>query len=111
MHPFALATPKTIAEAATAASATVAHAMTTRRQSLTGQSDVSVIKAGGIDLLDLLKEDLLAPSKVINLREGPGASSTVVEEADGGLRIGPMVTLASTVSSSARETTALSRIR
>jgi xanthine dehydrogenase YagS FAD-binding subunit len=92
MHPFALATPKTIAEAATAASATVAHAMTLPSEP-TGQSDVSIVKAGGIDLLDLMKEGLLAPSKVINLFEVPGLD-TVAEEADGGLRIGPMVTLA-----------------
>ncbi len=93
MHPFALATPKTIAEAATAASATVAHAMTSVPE-LAGRSDVSVVKAGGIDLLDLLKESLLVPSKVINLREVPGLD-TVAEEEGGGLRIGPMVTLAS----------------
>ena len=92
MHPFAFAAPKTIADAATAASATVAHAMTSAPE-LAGQSDVSVIKAGGIDLLDLIKEGLLAPSKVINLGEVPGLD-TVVEEQDGGLRIGPMVTLA-----------------
>jgi xanthine dehydrogenase YagS FAD-binding subunit len=93
MHRFDLATPKTIAAAATAASATVAHAMTASPE-LAGQSDVSVIKAGGIDLLDLIKEGLLAPSKVINLREVPGLD-TIVEEQDGGLRLGPMVTLAS----------------
>ena len=92
MHLFAFATPKTIAEAATAASATVAHAMTSPPE-LAGQSDVSVVKAGGIDLLDLVKEGLLAPSKVINLREVPGLD-TIAEEQDGGLRIGPMVTLA-----------------
>jgi len=93
MHRFDLATPKTIAAAATAASATVAHAMTASPE-LAGQSDVSVIKAGGIDLLDLIKEGLLAPSKVINLREVPGLD-TIVEEQNGGLRLGPMVTLAS----------------
>ncbi|HVU40933.1 MAG TPA: FAD binding domain-containing protein [Xanthobacteraceae bacterium] len=93
MHRFALATPKTVAEAATVASATVAHAMTSTPD-LAGQNDVSVIKAGGIDLLDLLKEGLLGPSQVINLRDVPGLD-TVVEEEDGGLRIGPMVTLAS----------------
>jgi len=92
MHPFAVATPRTVAEAATAASVTVAHAMTSPPE-LAGHSDVSVIKAGGIDLLDLMKEGLLAPSKVINLREVPGLD-TVAEEDDGGLRIGPMVTLA-----------------
>ena len=93
MHPFAFATAKTIAEAATAASATVAGAMTAPPESM-GHGEMSVIKAGGIDLLDLLKEGLLAPSKVVNLREVPGLD-VVAEEADGGLPIGPMVTLAS----------------
>lgn len=93
MHRFDLAAPKTIAAAATAASATVAHAMTASPE-LEDRGDVSVIKAGGIDLLDLIKEGLLAPSKVINLREVPGLDA-VAEEEGGGLRIGPMVTLAS----------------
>ena len=52
------------------------------------------MKANGIDLLDLLKEGLLKPSKVVSLTEVPGLDE-VVEEKDGGLRIGPMVTLAS----------------
>ncbi len=93
MHRFDLATPRTIAAAATAASATVAHAMAVPPE-LAGQSDVSVIKAGGIDLLDLIKEGLLAPPRLINLREVP-TLDTVGEEEDGGLRIGSMVTLAS----------------
>ncbi len=92
MNRFALAGAKTIAEAATAASATVATAMTTPPERM-GYADLSVVKAGGIDLLDLLKEGLLAPSKLVNLRDVPGLDA-VAEEADG-LRVGPMVTLAS----------------
>ncbi|MGD0026786.1 MAG: FAD binding domain-containing protein [Xanthobacteraceae bacterium] len=93
MNPFALANAKTIAEAAAAASATVASAMTAPADS-GGHGEISVVKAGGIDLLDLLKEGLLAPAKVVNLKEVPGLDA-IVEEQDGGLRIGPMVTLAS----------------
>jgi xanthine dehydrogenase YagS FAD-binding subunit len=94
MRAFAIAAPKTIAEAARAASATIAHAMTVPAE-LASQRDVSVIKAGGIDLLDLIKEGVLAPSKLINLREVPGLDTVAEEEDGGGLRIGPMVTLAS----------------
>lgn len=93
MNRFAFANAETIAEAATAASATVANAMTASPESM-GRDEVCVIKAGGIDLLDLLKEGLLAPSKVVNLRNVPGLD-TVAEESDGSLRIGPMATLAS----------------
>lgn len=93
MNRFAFATAKTIAEVAMAASTTVANAMTAPPESM-GQGEVSVIKAGGIDLLDLVKEGLLAPSKVVNLRDVPGLD-TVAEETDGGLRIGAMATLAS----------------
>ncbi len=57
------------------------------------RGETSVVKAGGIDLLDLLKENLLAPGKVVSLKEIPGLDA-IAEEDGGGLRIGPMVTLA-----------------
>ena len=71
MNRFAWASARTIAEAAAAASTTVADAMTTSPDAA-GRSETSVVKAGGIDLLDLLKEDLLAPAKVVSLKEIPG---------------------------------------
>lgn len=92
MNRFAIAGAKTIAEAATAASATVAMAMTASPESM-GDRDLAIVKAGGVDLLDLLKDGLLAPSKLVNLRDVSGLDA-VVEEADGSLRVGPMVTLA-----------------
>ncbi len=93
MNRFAVANARTISEAVVAASVTVADAMTGAPEAI-GQGEISVVKAGGIDLLDLLKEGLLAPAKVVNLREVPGLD-TIVEDDGGGLRIGPMVTLAS----------------
>ncbi len=93
MNRFAFANARTISEAAVAASTTVANAMTAAPEAM-GQGEISVVKAGGIDLLDLLKEGLLAPAKVVNLKEVPGLDVTVEEEG-GGLRIGPLVTLAS----------------
>jgi xanthine dehydrogenase YagS FAD-binding subunit len=59
---------------------------------VTGLRETAVVKAGGIDLLDLLKENLLAPGKVVSLTDIPGLN-TIVEEGAGGLRIGAMVTL------------------
>jgi len=52
----------------------------------------AVIKAGGIDLMDLLKEHLIAPSRLVNLRAVRGLDQ--MADGDGGLRLGPLVTLA-----------------
>jgi xanthine dehydrogenase YagS FAD-binding subunit len=53
----------------------------------------SVLKAGGIDLVDHLKEHLVEPPRVVDLKGIP-AFSGVTAEADGGLRIKPLTTLA-----------------
>ena len=92
MNRFAWASARTISEAAAAASTIVADAMTASHNA-TGVGEMSVVNGGGIDLLDLLKENLLAPAKVVSLAGVP-ALDAVVEEHDGGLRIGAIVTLA-----------------
>lgn len=51
----------------------------------------SMIKAGGVDLVDLIKEGIAAPPRVINIRNIPGLNQ-ITEDADG-LKIGPLVTL------------------
>lgn len=79
------------ATAARAGSVTVADAMLTPNGE--PKSDAVILKAGGIDLLDLMKEGLLAPRRVVNLRDIPELRR-IVERPDGGLRIGSMVTLA-----------------
>jgi xanthine dehydrogenase YagS FAD-binding subunit len=91
MHPFAWLPARSLSEAAGAASITVATAMARRHGAAAGHA---VIKAGGIDLLDLLKEGLLAPGMLVNLREVPGLDR-IVEEPGGGVCIGSMSTLAS----------------
>jgi len=92
MNRFALASARTVAEAAAGASAIVAEAMTAPPEAI-GRDGGAIVKAGGIDLLDLLKEGLLAPATVVNLKDVPGLDG-IAEESDGGLRIGPMTTLA-----------------
>ena len=92
MNRFAWLGARTISEAAAAASTIVADAMTASPDA-SSNGEMSIVKAGGIDLLDLLKENLLAPAKVVSLKEVPGLDSMVEEQA-GGLRIGSMVTLA-----------------
>lgn len=49
------------------------------------------IKAGGIDILDRLKEGLDQPQKIVNIRNVHGLSGI---DTSNGLRIGPLVTLA-----------------
>lgn len=90
MNRFTWESPRTAAEAATSASTLVADAMAIAPE-LMDRVEIAVLKAGGIDLLDLLKERLLAPGRVVNLREIPGLDA-VIEE-NGGVRIGALVTL------------------
>jgi xanthine dehydrogenase YagS FAD-binding subunit len=53
----------------------------------------SVLKAGGIDLLDHLKERLVEPPRVVDLKSIPGLDRITVEPG-GALKLGPLVTLA-----------------
>lgn len=55
--------------------------------------DGAVAKAGGIDLLDLMKEGIVRPTRVINLRTIAGMDDIRIE-ADGTLRLGALATLA-----------------
>lgn len=55
-------------------------------------NEKSMVKAGGIDLMDRLKEGLDAPSRLVNIRTIAGLD--YVKEESGWLRLGPMVTLA-----------------
>ena len=55
--------------------------------------DKPAIKAGGVDLLDLMKEHLIAPPRLVNIRNVRGLDYIKDDEQDG-LKIGPLVTLA-----------------
>jgi xanthine dehydrogenase YagS FAD-binding subunit len=96
MNRFAWASARTVAEAAAAASTTVADAMAASADD-TAASGTTVVKGGGIDLLDLMKENLLAPDRIVNLRAIPGLD-VIAEETGAGLRIGAMATLATIAS-------------
>jgi xanthine dehydrogenase YagS FAD-binding subunit len=52
----------------------------------------AMLKAGGIDLLDRMKEGLERPSRIVNLLTVPDLAA--IREEKEGLRIGPLVTLA-----------------
>jgi xanthine dehydrogenase YagS FAD-binding subunit len=57
------------------------------------KADNACAKAGGIDLLDLMKEQILSPTRVVNLREIEELRSMKVD-AKTGLHLGANVTLA-----------------
>jgi len=59
---------------------------------LAAEKPGSVLKAGGIDLLDHLKEHLVEPPRVVDIKRIPGLDQLRVEP-DGSLRIGALVTL------------------
>ena len=65
---------------------------TTVDQALAELKDGAVLKAGGIDLLDLMKDDIVSPPRLVNIRNvGSLRGITVAED---GLRLKPLVTLA-----------------
>lgn len=103
MNRFQWMNAKTVAEAAAQTNSTVADAMLVATRSADSKQgtteggrqpdNTTIIKAGGIDLLDLLKEGLLTPSGIINIQALPNMDQ-IVNDVKAGLRIGPLVTLA-----------------
>ncbi len=61
-------------------------------QALDSLGNGATVKAGGIDLLDLMKEGIVTPPRLINIRNIAELRGVAVEK-DGGLRLGPLVTL------------------
>lgn len=60
-------------------------------------SATRVVKAGGIDLLDLMKEGFMTPERLVSLRRVPGLDQ--IEDALDSLRIGARVSLATLAAS------------
>jgi xanthine dehydrogenase YagS FAD-binding subunit len=92
MNRFEWVDAGTVSDAVGADSVTVAEAMRSR----TGEppsNQAVVVKAGGVDLIDLMKEGLLTPRRLVNLR-GVAELSVIAQDQDGALRIGAMATLA-----------------
>jgi xanthine dehydrogenase YagS FAD-binding subunit len=54
----------------------------------------AVVKAGGIDVADLMKERLLAPQRLVNVRKVAGLDRLSEDREKNELSIGPLVTLA-----------------
>jgi len=91
MRNFAIDKAQTVAEAA--ANAGLVADATLSADGGAQSPDVTIVKAGGIDVIDLMKEGLLAPAQVTSLAGIPGLDA-IAPTPDGGLRVGPMVTLA-----------------
>ena len=66
---------------------------TTVDEALGQMGSTSLLKAGGVDVLDRLKEGLDAPKRLVNIRNIKGLDR-IDGDAATGLRIGPLVTLA-----------------
>jgi xanthine dehydrogenase YagS FAD-binding subunit len=86
MERFSWQSARSVPQAASLATTTVADAMLADPT-----ADSVILKAGGIDVLDLMKENLLRPGRLVNLREIPGLDA--IAEDDAGVRIGAMATL------------------
>lgn len=54
----------------------------------------TVIKAGGIDLIDLMKEDIIQPQRLVNLLTVKGPTLREIARKDDGLHIGALATMA-----------------
>lgn len=94
MNRFSWYDAKTIEEAMTQANATASEALQP------GSSEnTAVFKCGGTDLLDLMKEGLLRPRKVVNIRNIPGLDR-ISYDRKRGLRIGANATLSQIASES-----------
>ncbi|MBK8503712.1 MAG: xanthine dehydrogenase family protein subunit M [Saprospiraceae bacterium] len=72
----------------------LSQANTTLSEELFKPSDqAAIFKSGGIDILDFLKEGLISPKTIINIREIPGLDK-ISHEHGVGMTIGANVTLA-----------------
>lgn len=80
------------AEAAASATQTTAEAMLTLT-SRARSEQAMLIKAGGVDMLDLMKAGLLNPRRLVDI-SGLAELKGISRESDGGVRIGALTTLA-----------------
>jgi xanthine dehydrogenase YagS FAD-binding subunit len=60
-------------------------------QALSQFGDGAMVKAGGVDLLDLMKDDIISPSKLINIRNIDSLRG--ISAGKDGLHLGPLSTL------------------
>ena len=88
MRPFALSHPLTLADATRGD--LVAEAMLAPPN--VAPNSLTLVKAGGVDLFDLMKEGLISPTAIVSLRDMPDMAD-IRRTKNGGLSIGAMATL------------------
>ena len=88
MNKFSFYNAATIEEALQKVNATVSSTIQPE-----GPDEASVLKAGGIDLLDLMKEGLSRPARLVSIQDIPGLNEIKYDEKEG-LRMGANVKLA-----------------
>ncbi|MCB0587812.1 MAG: xanthine dehydrogenase family protein subunit M [Phaeodactylibacter sp.] len=88
MNRFEYIKAPSIAEALDMMDSTVPEAMVQKTD-----GSARVVKAGGTDLLDLIKEGILEPGRLIDLKNIPGLDKLSFDK-EKGLQFGPMVTIA-----------------
>src|SRR5262245_27287805 len=54
----------------------------------------AVLKAGGVDLLDLLKEHLISPAVIVDISQIQDLCGVAIDSTSGALRIGALTTFA-----------------
>lgn len=92
MNKFSWYDAKSVQDALKQVDATVSETLQPK-----GPQNSAVLKAGGVDLLDLMKEGLVNPAKVVNIRNIQGLDAMSTYDNKKGLRIGANVTLAEMV--------------
>ena len=91
MDAFAWQQAASAAEAAALSTHTTAEAMVTLSGKPEEQQAV-LVKAGGVDLLDLMKEGLVSPARLVDIGRLPELAGIAVQP-DGSVRIGALATL------------------
>src|SRR3712207_3339717 len=92
MNRFEWLSARSVGEAVRSVNATVVDAMVAPSPDRLPRN-AAVFKAGGMDLLDLMKDEVVQPARVVHIREIPGLDR-IEDDGQGGLRIGALVTLA-----------------
>ncbi|MCC5929714.1 MAG: FAD binding domain-containing protein [Cyclobacteriaceae bacterium] len=87
MNKFKWFNAQNIEEALERTNATVSDAINR------GSADSAIIKSGGIELLDFIKEGIIEPAEIINIKSIPGLEGIAFDRT-AGLRIGANTTLA-----------------
>ena len=93
MNKFSWFEAKTVNEALEEVNATVSEVLASK-----APDESAVFKSGGVDLLDMMKEGLVEPKKIINIKNIEGLD-TISYDQKSGLKVGANVTLAQMESS------------